>query len=128
MLKSKWIELCIFTVFDRLVQAVSCFIERQQVVEMLIPAQVGVYPVGEGELFLRPHRVGRAWRQIRSRQAMDHPGIIYIEDFFATNMLHFNGANRQITFLYSGGDTPYWHQVIIITEGPSCRMLLLQFK
>ena len=55
MLKYKWKELCIFTVFDRLVQAVSCFIEGQQVVEMLIPAQVGVDPVGEGELLLRPH-------------------------------------------------------------------------
>lgn len=35
----------IFTVFDRLVQAVSCFVERQQVVEVLVPAQVGVDPV-----------------------------------------------------------------------------------
>ena len=38
---------------------------------------------------------------------MDHHSVIYIEAFFATNMLHFNGPIRQITFL-CGGDTPYW--------------------
>ena len=36
-------------------------VEGQDVVQVLVPAQVGVDPVGEGELLLRPHRVRRAW-------------------------------------------------------------------
>ncbi len=59
-------EIPFFTVFDRLIKAESCLVERQEVVEMLVPAQVCVDPVRESELLLRPHRVGRAWRQIMS--------------------------------------------------------------
>ena len=36
-------------------------VEGQDVVQVLVPAQVGVDPVGEGELLLCPHRVRRAW-------------------------------------------------------------------
>ena len=60
-------ESFILTVFDGLVKAVPCFIKRQEVVEVLISAQVCIDPVGESELLLRPDRVGRAWRKIMSR-------------------------------------------------------------
>ena len=67
VLESKWRKKpFFFTVFDRLVKAVSCLVERQEVVEMLVAAQIGVDPVRESELLLRPHGVGRAWRQIMS--------------------------------------------------------------
>ena len=36
-------------------------VEGEDVVQVLVPAQVRVDPVGEGELLLRPHRVRRAW-------------------------------------------------------------------
>ena len=36
-------------------------VEGKDVVQVLVPAQVRVDPVGEGELLLRPHRVRRAW-------------------------------------------------------------------
>ena len=36
-------------------------VEREDVVQVLVPAQVGVDPVGEGELLLRSHGVRRAW-------------------------------------------------------------------
>ena len=67
VLESKWRKKpFFFTVFDRLVKAVSCLVERQEGVEMLVAAQVGVDPVRESELLFRPHGVGRAWRQIMS--------------------------------------------------------------
>ena len=116
-------EVPFFTVFDRLIKAVSCLVEGQEVVEMLVPAQVCVDPVRESELLLRPHRVSRAWRQSMSRGNGSHHGVIYIGALFATNMLHFNGPNRQITFL-RGCDTPRCYQAIIInltSKGPSCR-------
>ena len=36
-------------------------VEGEDVLQVLVPAQVRVDPVGEGQLLLRPHRVRRAW-------------------------------------------------------------------
>ena len=49
------------TVLDCVVEAGAGVVEGEDVVQVLVPAQVRVDPVGEGQLLLRPHRVRRAW-------------------------------------------------------------------